>query len=169
MHGEFVSLKQRPVTSRAVFYRINSALPEVLRLCKPDKHLSLALQQLSPWFSHYNPSNSTKSTSPCFYIGGIVAVHLSKMAATMIGTTSLRNVDAFTVMDAPSNKSRCFPDKDSMTKKTFRRMAYSRHLKQMYTKFWRKHANKKSTWSDLFRIILLRTLAFVKLIFWCEI
>ena len=29
MHGEFVSLKQRPVTSRAVFYRIKSAVARI--------------------------------------------------------------------------------------------------------------------------------------------
>ena len=43
MHGEFVSLKQRPVTSRAVFTELNRQLPEFLRLGKPGKHLSLAL------------------------------------------------------------------------------------------------------------------------------
>ena len=75
------------VTRRRSFIELNRQLPEFLRLGKPDKHLSLALQQFSPWFSHYNPSNSTKSTSPYFYIGGIVAVYLSKMAATMTGTS----------------------------------------------------------------------------------
>ena len=79
-------------------------MPEFLWLCKPDKHLSLALQQLSPWFSHYNPSNSTKSTSPCFYIGGIVAVHLSKMAATMIGTSIWAASSEFVSSSIPSWK-----------------------------------------------------------------
>ena len=45
MHGEFVSLKQRPVRS---FIELTQQLPEFLRLCKPAKHLSLALQQRSP-------------------------------------------------------------------------------------------------------------------------
>ena len=31
MHGEFVSLKQRPVTSRAVFYTINSAVARIFK------------------------------------------------------------------------------------------------------------------------------------------
>ena len=88
MHGEFVSVKQRPVQVGLSFIELNQQLPEFLQLGKPDKRLSLALQQLSPWFSHYNPRNSTKSTSPYIYIGGIVAVYLSMMAATMIGTSN---------------------------------------------------------------------------------
>ena len=48
---------------------LNRQLPEFLRLGKPDKHLSLALQQFSP-----RPSNSSKIISPYFYIGGTVVV-----------------------------------------------------------------------------------------------
>ena len=84
MHGEFVSLKQRQVGWP--FIELNRQLPEFLRLGKPDKHLSLALQQFSLQFSYQNPSDLSKSTSPYFYIDGIVAVYLSKMAATMVGT-----------------------------------------------------------------------------------
>ena len=80
-------------------------MPEFLRLGKPDKRLSLALQQLSPWFSHYNPSDSTKSTSPYFYIGGIVAAYLSKMAATMIGTKSVAPAETDVFNKSYENKS----------------------------------------------------------------
>ena len=33
MHGEFVSLKQRPVTSRVVFYRTKSAVARFFTAC----------------------------------------------------------------------------------------------------------------------------------------
>ena len=41
-------------------------------------------------------------TSPCFYIGGIVAVHFSKMAATMTGTSIWAASTEFVSSSIPS-------------------------------------------------------------------
>ena len=85
VHGELVSLKQRPMTSRAVCYRIELAFAKILCLGKPAKYLNLTFKQFYPRFSRSKQSNSSKSVWPYFYIGGFVAVYLSEMAATMVG------------------------------------------------------------------------------------
>ena len=85
MHGEFVSLKQRPLTNRAVCYRIELAVAKTFMPGKPAKYLSLTLKQFYPRFFSLKHSNSSKSVSPYSYMGGFVAVYLSKMAATMVG------------------------------------------------------------------------------------
>ena len=60
---------------------------KILCLGKPAKYLRLTFKQFYPRFFSLEHSNSSKSASPYFYIGGFVAVYLSKMTATMDGST----------------------------------------------------------------------------------
>ena len=72
------------MTNRAVYYRLELAVAKTFMTgYKPVKYLSLTVKQFYPRFSEKKKhSNSSKSASPYFYIGGFVAVYLSKMAAT---------------------------------------------------------------------------------------
>ena len=78
MNGEFVSMKQRYVTSRAVCYRIGLAVAKLVCLGKPVKYFSLTFKQFYPRFFRLKHNNSSKCASPYFYIAGFVAVYLSK-------------------------------------------------------------------------------------------
>ena len=60
---------------------------QILCLGKQAKYLSLIFKQLYPRVFGWKHSNSSNSTSPYFYIGGFVAAYLSKMAATIVGSS----------------------------------------------------------------------------------
>ena len=69
------------------FTELNWRLPKHLYLGKPAANLSLALEQVFPRFSHLNHSDSHKSISPHFGIGGFFR---NKMAAIRLGLPSMQ-------------------------------------------------------------------------------
>ena len=112
-------------------------LPKLLCLGQPDKYLSLTFKQFYPRFLRYKHSNSSKSTSPYFYIGGFVAVYLSKMAATMVGPISKCYFHASLITDQFSWQKRqssflnSYGDIEKLAKVTKSNQAFC--LSQCYT------------------------------------
>ena len=71
------------MTSHAACYRIDLAVAKAFMPASARQISQLDIQTIFP----FKNSNSSKSTSPYFYIGGFVAVYLSKMATTMDGSS----------------------------------------------------------------------------------
>ena len=73
------------MTSRAVCYKIESAVAKTFMPGWGSQIHQLDIQTILPKVFPLKHSNSSKRASPYFYIGGFVAVYLSKMASTIVG------------------------------------------------------------------------------------
>ena len=89
--GELISLKPRPVTSRAVFYRIKLAVTKSFRLQSARSEYQLGIKI---FFSKIFPVNTLQFTEEyiaILYIVGFMVADLSKMAAIRLGLEIMPN------------------------------------------------------------------------------